>query len=305
MAAMSKAIASTITYPFSLAKARAQTSSSPPVDTDSAEKIKDEVGNADSTGKANKVQKDARSLAGRSTVFHTVLKIYREDGLAALYEGVWGEILKGFFSHGITMIVKESIHKLIIQAYYLILRALNKYPSPTDIASQARDEVEKAGEAAKQAYGNVSETVGSAIVSGKEAVGIAAERAGTARSNATEKAGNMVKSGYENVTGTVGDAFESGKQAVGTAVERAGAIGSNTSEKTGRLVKGSSESVSGTVGNAVGIATERAGVVGSNAPKTAITAEEYASEDAGHLLGNAREMLGGTVEEIGKGIKPK
>jgi hypothetical protein len=93
MAAMSKAIASTITYPFSLAKARAQTSSSPPV---SAEKVKEGFSGAS----------DAEKIA-RSTVFSTVLEIYRNEGAAALYEGVLGEILKGLFSHGITMIVKE------------------------------------------------------------------------------------------------------------------------------------------------------------------------------------------------------
>lgn len=74
IAAVSKAIASTVAYPFFLAKARAQTSSARPVDTESAEKLK--------------------AFAKRSTVFDTILKIYRTEGAAALHEGVYGEILK-------------------------------------------------------------------------------------------------------------------------------------------------------------------------------------------------------------------
>ncbi|PMD55193.1 mitochondrial carrier [Hyaloscypha bicolor E] len=137
MAAVSKSIASTITYPFSLAKARAQTSSSPP---------------------------DAKNVVKRRTVFDTILKIYRTEGAAALYEGIWGEILKGFFSHGITMIVKESIHKLIIQTYYIILKALDKYPSPSELTNQAgvaiQDAGEKAGHMVKEGYEGIAERVG-------------------------------------------------------------------------------------------------------------------------------------------------
>lgn len=70
--------------------------------------------------------KQAQQIARRSTVFATILDIYRTEGPAALYEGVLGEILKGLFSHGITMTVKEQIHKLIIQTYFLILKTLNK-----------------------------------------------------------------------------------------------------------------------------------------------------------------------------------
>jgi hypothetical protein len=255
MAAMSKAIASTITYPFSLAKARAQTSSYPPVDPSSAEKVKDEVEHSET----QKAEKDAKNIAKKSTVFHTILKIYREDGASALYEGVWGEILKGFFSHGITMLLKESIHKLIIQTYYLILKALNKYPSPTELANQAgvaiQDGAERAGELVKEGYENASETISGAV----ESVSDAAEKTG---------AGAMLKEGYENAAGRVTAAVESGKEAVGIAVERAG-------------------------------------VKGDNATKTVEAANDYASKDAGHLLGNAQDMLGGKIEEVGKGIKPE
>jgi hypothetical protein len=196
------------------------------VDTESAEKVKEEVENAHNKTEAKKAGKDAKNFAKRSTVFDTILKIYRTEGAAALYEGVWGEIFKGFFSHGITMIVKERIHKLIIQTYYAILKALNNYPSPSKLASQA---------------------------------GVAIQDAG-------EKAGYMVKEGYESAAERVGDMVESGKEVMG-------------------------------------VGAERAGVVGSNAIEVTKNAEDMASKEAGHLLGNAQDMLGGKIEEVGKGIR--
>merc|ERR1711981_576480 len=180
MAAFSKAIASAITYPFALAKARAQTSSKPPVAKD-------------------------------STVFSTILRIYRPEGASALYEGVWGEIFKGFLTHGTTMIIKEQIHKLIIQLYYMVLKALNKYPSPSELAKQAGDAVQDAG-----------------------------EKAGQYVVNAREKGG---------------------------------------------------------------ITTERAGVVANNTTEAAKTAEDFSAKEAGNLLGNAQEMLGGKIEETGHALK--
>jgi hypothetical protein len=226
MAAISKAIASTITYPFSLAKARAQTSSAPPIDPSSASQLKAEASSIHTASQAEKVSKDASRTAQRSTVFSTILHIYRTEGPAALYEGVLGEILKGFFSHGITMIVKESIHKLIIQTYYLLLKALNKYPSPSELAQQA-------GESIQDGAG---------------------------------KAGSLVREGYENVSERVSGAVQGGKEMVGTAGERMGVVGSNAGEAVGN-------------------------------------ASDMASKEAGHLLGNAQEMLGGKIEEVGKGIK--
>ena len=190
MAAASKAVASTITYPFSLAKARAQTSSKPPVNKDSAIELKHEAEHAENKAEAEKTARDAKNLAKKSTVFNTILHIYRNEGPAALYEGVIGEILKGFFSHGITMLLKEAIHKLIIQAYYMILKALKKYPNPSDIAAQAGEVIQDAG----------------------------------------EKAGEIVKDGYENVSGRVGGMVQDGREAVGTAGERLGVMGNNASE---------------------------------------------------------------------------
>lgn len=228
LAATSKAIASTITYPFSLAKARAQAGSSPPVNPESAERLEQEIEHAHTTFEAEKSAEDAKKVAKRSTVFNTILKIYREEGPEALYEGIFGEILKGFFSHGITMLVKEAVHKLIIQAYYLVLKAMKKYPSPQELAQQAGDSI-------KEGYADVS------------------ERVGVMGNNATEAGKTM---------------------------------GSNVAEAARDIA-------------------ESVGVVGSNVGETAKSAEKLQSQEAGHLPGNAQEMLGDKLEKARKDIKPK
>ena len=111
VAALSKAVASAMTYPFQLAKARAQ------VSTDA------------NAGK--------RVRATPWAVFGMVARIAREEGVLALYRGLEGEVLKGFFSHGLTMLLKERIHRVVVQTYYLVLRALRRYPSAEEIAETA------------------------------------------------------------------------------------------------------------------------------------------------------------------------
>ncbi|KAL9122518.1 MAG: hypothetical protein Q9187_000918 [Circinaria calcarea] len=133
LAAMSKAIASSITYPFSLAKARAQASSDS-VDTNDTE-IKESLDKA-SDGKIGGTKSGRRAV--RSTVFSTILYIARNEGISALYEGLSGEVLKGFFGHGLTMIIKEAVHKLIIQLYYTILKLLKRYPSPPQLVDMTK-----------------------------------------------------------------------------------------------------------------------------------------------------------------------
>ena len=98
LAALSKAVASTITYPFSLAKARLQA-----VDVDS----------------------DADAAVGfQDTIFHSVVRIVKRDGVGALYAGLEAEVLKGFLSHGNTMAIKERVHAMVVWLYLIAFRAL-------------------------------------------------------------------------------------------------------------------------------------------------------------------------------------
>jgi hypothetical protein len=103
LAAVSKVVATTVTYPFQIAKARVQVSAAP------------EKG------------EDGRTVA-RDNIFATVLGIARTEGGRALYDGIGGELLKGFFSHGTTMLSKDVIHRFIVQLYFAILAVLRRYP---------------------------------------------------------------------------------------------------------------------------------------------------------------------------------
>ena len=133
IAAMSKAIASTITYPFSLAKSRAQVSSKSVNEKDTEEK-----------GASGMVRNEAPSAIGNtrakapSNVFSSIVQIARTEGVSALYEGLGGEVLKGFFSHGFTMIVKQLVHKFIIQLYYATIKLLKRFTSHEITVAEAK-----------------------------------------------------------------------------------------------------------------------------------------------------------------------
>lgn len=207
MAAVSKAIASTITYPFSLAKARAQISPKRPIDREVVDDIKAEAEAAvkgKDAGKAGKVSCDTSHILARSTVFTTVFNIYRDQGFAALYEGVLGEILKGFFSHGTTMLVKEAVHKVIIQLYLTILKLLSRAPTSADVLDQAKLTAGQAGESVSSAYAQAGETVNGAYDKARETAGSLAQNVSDATREAYVRAqvigGNtveVIKSGNE------------------------------------------------------------------------------------------------------------
>ena len=275
MAAVSKAIASTITYPFSLAKARAQVGSKPTMNPNEAREIKSEVSAAISTsqdkpprerqGNAKKAGRDARHTAARSTAFSTILKIYREEGPAALYEGIWGEIFKGFFSHGITMLVKEAVHKAIIQLYYMILRALKKFPTPGEAMGQAQDMASSVNTTALDAVARSGEMAGSAYDKASASMS-------GAYSTAADKVGDMVD-GAKNATSQLATSN-------GTAGARAGTGAANRSS----------------VG--LGDAYEKAAIAGYNTRASATKGNT--GPDAGSVLGDAIQDVG----NVGKNVRP-
>lgn len=117
LAATSKACAACVTYPFSLAKARLQSGKSSKEEEEEEDKtVSETVRTGPKTRKA-----------ARETIFSTLLTIARNEGVSALYEGLHLEILKSFFSHGITMLVKQAIQKLITRIYYLSSIVISSY----------------------------------------------------------------------------------------------------------------------------------------------------------------------------------
>lgn len=98
LAALSKVAASSTMYPISLAKARAQ---------------------------VRLAAKDSsKPGAGPIGVLMTLPWISRREGPGALYSGLSGEVLKGFLSHGLTMLVKQRIHYFVIQVYFALVSRL-------------------------------------------------------------------------------------------------------------------------------------------------------------------------------------
>ncbi|KFZ19542.1 hypothetical protein V502_03603 [Pseudogymnoascus sp. VKM F-4520 (FW-2644)] len=166
LAALSKAGASSITYPFSLAKSRSQVSPAPAVEKSRAElkkEAKSDIHNAAHSATAAKAvgRKDLKRAAD-ATVFNAVARIYRDEGLEALYVGLGGEVLKGFFNHGITMLVKEEVHGWVIKLYFALLNAYRKAglgeAKKTDAYERAAEQANKLAKK-KDAYQRAAERV--------------------------------------------------------------------------------------------------------------------------------------------------
>ncbi|RDH27358.1 hypothetical protein BDQ94DRAFT_163679 [Aspergillus welwitschiae] len=139
LAAVSKSIASSVTYPFSMAKTRAQVAGSQTTVTSDGEKKEDE------------------GVSLMPAIVSTVVAIARTEGVAALYAGLPGEVLKGFFSHGFTMLAKDAVYSAIVKSYYLLLIALRRYPTPEELLQRAREQAEEFADAAREGARDLAE----------------------------------------------------------------------------------------------------------------------------------------------------
>jgi hypothetical protein len=181
IAAVSKAFASTITYPFSLTKTRAQVSSQKPSQA---------IGPTSETEKSEYASQSRTARLRQRTVFSTILRIAKTEGLWALYEGLGAEVIKGFFSHGITMLMKDQIHIAIINLYYLILKSLKKYPNPEELAKMASEQ-------AQDVYEQGKEQVGDAYAKGVEVAGFAAAKVQEVAASGSHQAEELIERGRE------------------------------------------------------------------------------------------------------------
>lgn len=164
LSALSKSCASSITYPFSLAKARLQAGAKRE-DQDEKEVIGGDV----ASEKGRK--------AAHATVFSTVLTVVQTEGVWALYEGLQVELVRAFFSHGMTMVVKQVIQRFLVKAYYILSILLGRYKRKMGsrrMAERARssveyynlamarasERIEEAGQLVKQKANETAEFVG-------------------------------------------------------------------------------------------------------------------------------------------------
>lgn len=132
-AALSKVVATAVTYPFNIAKARLQVSA-PDSPRSEPEAVVDELKSVVG-GDVEGAQKSPTKAIGRrvhrlaqETIFATVLRIARTEGVGSLYDGLSGELLKAFFNHGTTMLSKDIAHGLIVRLYLFILAFVKSSP---------------------------------------------------------------------------------------------------------------------------------------------------------------------------------
>jgi len=205
LAAISKALASTVTYPFSLAKTRAQVSSQKPTA---------------SQGETSEPKDPATSSypqavkARQRTAFSTILRIAQTEGLWALYEGLGAEVLKGFFSHGITMLMKDRIHGVIISLYYTIMQSLKKLPSVEELSKTASDE-------ARHVYDQGKDQVSDAYTKSVEVASHAGDRVREAVIEAPQQTQSMAARGAKQVGEAASSASSTMKKAAQSGVEQA------------------------------------------------------------------------------------
>ncbi|OIW33216.1 mitochondrial carrier [Coniochaeta ligniaria NRRL 30616] len=245
LAAVSKAVATGVTYPFQIAKARVQVGPGRGRKGDEGEGgsqgengyrlsekterlAKAENVLSDKTEQlAASAQKTSLPKKDNETIFGTVARIRREEGVGALYDGLQGELLKAFFSHGVTMVSKDVVHKLLFRLYFAILAYLNGHPKVLMALLRLKYAVASASDAVslkkvsekggqlwnqrKEAAETARAAATSALSSGKEA----AETVKVAAASALNSSGDAVG----NVKDAAESAFGSGKAIVSDALE--------------------------------------------------------------------------------------
>ncbi|KAF4829121.1 Peroxisomal adenine nucleotide transporter 1 [Colletotrichum tropicale] len=133
-AAASKAIATTISYPLQTAKTRLQIrgsgGSSPRRSTDSAGSCFEKDPQSPASFGSNENRRSKLERMAEYSVLALVISIARAEGITALYAGLQGEVLKSFFSHGLTMVSKGIIHKLVLRfGIFIVIFLRSKSPA--------------------------------------------------------------------------------------------------------------------------------------------------------------------------------
>ena len=234
LAAVSKALASTVTYPFSIAKTRAQISSQKPTTT------------TGETSESEKLERPASRAARmrQRTVFSTILRIAQTEGLWAVYQGLGAEVLKGFFSHGITMLMKDRIHSAIISLYYTVSQSLQKSPGADELAKNAsegaKDVFERGKSQASEVYAksvevkdNVTEKISEVTKEGSQQAQEVIERS-------KEQAGELYSRGAkaaETASSTLQGVMQSGSQQAADLLEASKDAARSTIQQTGEILE--------------------------------------------------------------------
>ena len=305
IAAISKAIASSITYPFSLAKARAQ-SSSKTVD-DNYDEVKE--GFEKASNGATGGTRPGR-IAVRRTVFSTILHIAQTEGISALYEGLGGEVLKGFFSHGITMLVKDAVHTSIIKLYYALLTLLNRARSHPSLVQSTKDQATTSYDAVKAAAASTHQKGQSLAQNGSAHLATAYDSAKAA----AQDMGSSAQTGVANATGQAFDAgsasYEKLKDLFAESTAATRAVATNTASAIQASATESSAKASDAAGH-VSASLQDAGAhtvqKGEDVARGAYGAVGETAAGvvagAGRKVDPVMEVVGGKIEGVGRALR--
>lgn len=242
IAALSKAIATTITYPAMLAKSRAQVIGHQPEEDSAAAAATPaylEKPNMNSTPRRRAAKNSLKKLSwlfkANYAIVLTLKKIFRTEGLAGLYSGIEGEVVKGFLSHGLTMMMKERVHVGVIQLYYLLLRLTQSMPAEfqkvqqgaSAVAADVQERASHVGETVSEGARSVVEKAGGSEAqrTAENVVSEARQRVGNVSVTVAEGAKSMM--GRTNVTET---AQQTVNDVAAEAQERASNLADTVSE---------------------------------------------------------------------------
>ena len=112
IAATSKASATAITYPFQTGKTRLQMANG----TAQSARATPE---ARRSGPEHMLKRVVEFL--NRSIYGVIIRIITNEGARALYAGLQGELLKSFFSHGLTMLTKGVIHRFVLRVWFMML----------------------------------------------------------------------------------------------------------------------------------------------------------------------------------------
>lgn len=158
-------------------------------------------------------------------ILSTVATIARTDGVPGLYSGLQGEVLKGFFSHGFTMLAKDAVYATIVKSYYLLLILGRRYPSPEELIQRAREQAEEYSEIAREGARELAERTKEGTqealnaTSGSVSVDMTSNSAGTADAARNVGHGIDASSGLKVSHPPVSGEFNETAELVGDYVE--------------------------------------------------------------------------------------
>lgn len=130
VAAGSKAMATGGMYPLVVGRARVQAGVGAGETKGSEGERAGEGENETKEGEEGVVDtgKGAVEKLARDSIFGTVWRIARTEGVGALYDGMSGELLKGFVGYGLSMVFKDVAHGVLVRVWVALVVFLQRYP---------------------------------------------------------------------------------------------------------------------------------------------------------------------------------